>query len=70
MLNRLEIPVVQSMRTVNGEVPLSDISSETATHIASGYLNPQKSRILLGLLLAEGKNITEIASVFARGTDA
>ncbi|PWY88892.1 L-asparaginase [Aspergillus sclerotioniger CBS 115572] len=70
VLNRLEIPVVQSMRTVNGEVPLSDISSETATHIASGYLNPQKSRILLGLLLAEGKNITEIANVFALGTDA
>ncbi|PYH88939.1 L-asparaginase [Aspergillus ellipticus CBS 707.79] len=69
-INRLEIPVVQSMRTVNGDVPLSDVSSDTATHIASGYLNPQKSRVLLGLLLAEGKNITEIAEVFALGTDA
>lgn len=66
----MEIPVVQSMRTVNGEVPLSDVSSDTATHIASGYLNPQKSRILLGLLLSQGKNITEIADVFALGTDA
>ncbi|GKZ23901.1 hypothetical protein AbraIFM66951_010433 [Aspergillus brasiliensis] len=70
VINRLEIPVVQSMRTVNGEVPLSDVSSDTATHIASGYLNPQKSRILLGLLLSQGKNITEIADVFALGTDA
>ncbi|PYH72091.1 asparaginase ahrA [Aspergillus vadensis CBS 113365] len=70
VINRLEIPVVQSMRTVNGEVPLSDVSSDTATHIASGYLNPQKSRILLGLLLSQGKSITEIADVFALGTDA
>lgn len=70
VVNRLSIPVVQSMRTVSGEVPLSDVSSDTATHIASGYLNPQKSRILLGLLLAESKNLTEIGSVFALSTNA
>ena len=69
VLNRLKIPVVQSFRTASGEVPLSDISSTTASHIASGYLNPQKSRILLGLLLAHGKNLTEIADVFAGSTD-
>lgn len=58
------------MRTVNGEVPLSDIESDTAAHIASGYLNPQKSRILLGLLLADAKNLTEIGSAFSLNTDA
>lgn len=56
------------MRTVNGEVPLSDINSTSATHIASGYLNPQKSRILLGLLLSEARNLTDIRSVFSLGT--
>ncbi|RAL07136.1 asparaginase ahrA [Aspergillus homomorphus CBS 101889] len=69
VINRLEIPIVQSMRTVSGEVPLSDVRSDIATHIASGYLNPQKSRILLGLLLAEAKNLTEVAEVFALGTN-
>ncbi|KAF3765289.1 hypothetical protein M406DRAFT_60076 [Cryphonectria parasitica EP155] len=69
VLNRFEIPVVQSFRTASGEVPLSDISSTTASHIASGYLNPQKSRILLGLLLAHGKNLTEIADAFSGSVD-
>ncbi|OJJ37876.1 hypothetical protein ASPWEDRAFT_59204 [Aspergillus wentii DTO 134E9] len=70
VINRFDIPIVQSMRTVSGEVPLSDVSSDTATRIASGYLNPQKSRILLGLLLAKGRNVTQIADVFALGTNA
>ncbi|OQE28485.1 hypothetical protein PENSTE_c003G05625 [Penicillium steckii] len=70
VINRLGIPIIQSMRTVNGEVPLSDVESNSATHIASGYLNPQKSRILLGLLLAKSSNITEIASTFALNTNA
>ncbi|KAI9730941.1 MAG: hypothetical protein M1818_008016 [Claussenomyces sp. TS43310] len=62
VVNRLHIPIVQSFRTGSGEVPLSDVGRDTAPHIASGYLNPQKSRILLGLLLALDKNITEIAA--------
>ncbi|KAK4942889.1 hypothetical protein LTR10_017465 [Elasticomyces elasticus] len=69
VLNRLEIPIVQSFRTASGEVPLSDVSSTTASHIPSGYLNPQKSRILLGLLLAQGKNLTEIAAAFSPSVD-
>lgn len=69
VLNRLQVPVVQSFRSVNGEVPLTDVSSTTASHIATGYLNPQKSRILLGLLLAHGKNLTEIATAFSGSVD-
>ncbi|KAB8295326.1 hypothetical protein EYC80_007228 [Monilinia laxa] len=65
VINRFNIPVVQSTRAPFGEVPLSDISSDTATHIASGYLNPQKSKVLLGILLALGKNITEISDAFS-----
>ncbi|EXJ88747.1 L-asparaginase [Capronia coronata CBS 617.96] len=69
VLNRLKVPVVQSTRANSGEVPLSDIGSTTASHIASGFLDPQKSRILLGLLLAQGKNLTEISAVFHGSTD-
>jgi L-asparaginase len=57
-----KIPVVASTRTGNGEVPSSDESAQ----IASGYLNPAKSRILLGLLLAEGKSVQEIHEAFAK----
>ncbi|KAB8233533.1 asparaginase ahrA [Aspergillus alliaceus] len=56
------IPIVASTRTGNGEVP----SSDETTQIASGYLNPAKSRILLGLLLAEGKSVEEINEAFAK----
>jgi L-asparaginase len=69
ILNNYNIPVAQSMRTNSSEVPLSDVSSQTAMHIASGYLDPEKSRILLGLLLAQGKNMTEIAATFAGSAD-
>ena len=57
-----QIPVVVSTRTGNGEVPTSD----DKTQIASGYLNPSHSRILLGLLLAQEKGIEEIRDVFAK----
>ncbi|KAE8419371.1 Asparaginase/glutaminase [Aspergillus pseudocaelatus] len=56
------IPIVASTRTGNGEVPSSDESSQ----IASGYLNPAKARVLLGLLLAEGKGVEEMRTVFER----
>ncbi|KAL4982826.1 Asparaginase/glutaminase [Aspergillus falconensis] len=56
------IPIVQSTRTGNGEVPYSAEGG-----ISSGFLNPAKSRILLGLLLAEGrKGIEEIRAVFEK----
>jgi L-asparaginase len=69
VINNYGIPIVQSTRAMSGEVPVSDITSDTALHIASGYLNPMKSRILLGLLLAHNKNITEIADAFFGSTD-
>jgi L-asparaginase len=62
------IPIVQSTRVMSGEVPISDISSTTAVHTATEYLSPMKSRILLGLLLAHGKNVTEIADDFVGST--
>ncbi|KAI9647834.1 hypothetical protein NHQ30_004222 [Ciborinia camelliae] len=65
VINRLNIPIVQSTRVENGEVPSSAIYSETAMRIASGYLNPQKSKVLLGILLALGKNPTEIRDAFS-----
>ena len=65
------IPVVLSHRTVNGEVPTADFTGESAkTKIASGMFNPQQSRILLGLLLAEKKNLKEIREVFLKATVA
>jgi L-asparaginase len=52
ILNHDNMPVAQSMRNTSGELPLSDVSSQTAMHSTSGYLDPEKSGILLGLLLA------------------
>lgn len=66
-----KIPVVLSHRTVNGEVPTADITGENEkSQIASGIFNPQQSRVLLGLLLAEGKSLKEIRGVFANATVA
>lgn len=65
-MNRFKIPIVQSYRTNAGEVPLSDVSSTTATHIGSGFYTPQKSRILLGLLLATDNSFADISSAFAQ----
>jgi len=55
---------------MSGEVPTSDVSSDTALHIASGYLNLMKSRILLGILLAHWNYITEIADTFPGSMNA
>jgi len=68
VINNYGIPIVQSTRAMSGEVPISDVSSSTALHIASGYLNPMKSRILLGLLLAHGENMTQISDAFVGST--
>ncbi|KAK2630261.1 hypothetical protein QTJ16_001081 [Diplocarpon rosae] len=62
-------PVIQSTRATSGEVPNSNVARPGAFHIASGYLNPQKSRILLGLLLAQGKTLAEVANAFAPSTN-
>ncbi|KIM98508.1 hypothetical protein OIDMADRAFT_56865 [Oidiodendron maius Zn] len=69
VINNYGIPIVQSTRAMSGEVPTSDISTDSALHIASGYLNPMKSRVLLGILLAHNKNMTQIAKAFAGSTD-
>lgn len=55
------IPVVASTRTGGGEVPPSDEGQ-----IGSGFLNPQKSRIWLGLMLAQGKSMGEIREAFGK----
>ena len=60
-----------SHRTVNGEVPTADLTGANAeTKIASGMFNPQQSRVLLGLLLAEKKGLKEIREVFLKATVA
>ncbi|KAJ5154401.1 L-asparaginase type II [Penicillium coprophilum] len=65
------IPIVLSHRTVNVEVPTAGITGENAkTQIASGMFNPQQSRILLGLLLAEKKGLEEIRQVFLKAAAA
>lgn len=65
------MPVVLSHRTVNGEVPTAAITGEDGkTPIASGFFNPQQSRIMLGLLLAQGKGLQEIRDVFLKATVA
>ncbi|KAL4884363.1 Asparaginase/glutaminase [Aspergillus karnatakaensis] len=54
-------PIVRSTRTGSGEVPYSDSGS-----ISSGFLNPPKARILLGLLLAKGNGVEEIREAFGK----
>ncbi|KAG4431242.1 hypothetical protein IFR05_013283 [Cadophora sp. M221] len=70
VINNYHIPVIKSTRAMSGEVPSTGVASKKALQIASGYLNPMKSRILLGLLLAHGKNLTQIADAFAPSTNA
>ncbi|GAA6014363.1 hypothetical protein JCM10207_005436 [Rhodosporidiobolus poonsookiae] len=53
-------PVVRSTKVNNGVSP----PSEGSTTIASGWLNPVKSRRLLQILLALGKSNDEIREVF------
>ncbi|KAJ5227239.1 uncharacterized protein N7469_007245 [Penicillium citrinum] len=66
-----QIPIILSHRTVNGEVPTADITGDSAkTRIASGMYNPQQARVLLGLLLAEGKKFEDIRTIFGKATVA
>ncbi|ODV61584.1 cytosolic L-asparaginase [Ascoidea rubescens DSM 1968] len=63
------IPVVYSSRTLNGIVPIENlpvvVEGRAFTHaIASGFLNPQKTRILLQLCLNENYSVDEIKRVF------
>lgn len=54
------IPVVRATRTGSGYV------SEKEEGIGSGYFNPQKSRILLSLALAEHANMSKIKAYFSQ----
>lgn len=56
------IPIVHSRRTMDGTVPPED-TPEFA--IGSGFLNPQKSRILLQLCLYSGYSMEQIRTSFS-----
>ena len=57
-LHQQGIPVVMSTRTGAGYVSTKSFA------IGSGFLNPQKSRILLQLALANGADLPQIATYF------
>ncbi|KAL2821721.1 Asparaginase/glutaminase [Aspergillus cavernicola] len=61
LITEESIPIVRSTRTGNGEVPYSESGD-----ISSGFLNPAKSRILLGLLLSKGKGFEDIREAFGK----
>lgn len=66
------LPVVYSKRAMDGMVPTGSLSKLKNSKgepllsnvIASGYLNPQKSRLLLQLCLYEGMSSASIRKVF------
>lgn len=67
------LPIIYSKRSMDGMVPIGSIPTITNEEgekieynnaIASGYLNPQKSRILLQLCLSDGMQINDIKKVF------
>lgn len=57
-LHKQGIPVVMSTRTGTGYVSTKSFA------IGSGFLNPQKSRVLLQLALASGADLPQIATYF------
>ncbi|KAL2798284.1 Asparaginase/glutaminase [Aspergillus keveii] len=63
LIEEKEFPIVRSTRSPSGEVPFSESGDGG---ISSGYLNPQKARVLLGLLLAKGKNFADILEAFGK----
>lgn len=63
----LSKPVVYSKRSMDGMIPIANLpktENGRSNIIASGYLNPEKSRILLQLALAENYCIEETRRVF------
>ncbi|BAP72459.1 L-asparaginase 1 [Kluyveromyces marxianus] len=65
---KLRLPIVYSKRSMDGMVPVANLpiepSNPASTIIASGYLNPEKSRILLQLCLKQKYSIPKIRTVF------
>lgn len=67
--DKFNIPVIYSLRSMSGIVPRENLPKNNNGDyyqgaIASGYLNPQKSRILVQLALHAGYNIDQIKEVF------
>lgn len=64
----LDIPVVYSKRSVDGMVPTANLPTALPNKnynvFASGYLNPEKSRILLQLCLYENYSLEQIGEIF------
>lgn len=62
----LKIPIVYSKRSMDGMVPVANLPSKdnNSNIIASGYLSPEKCRILLQLCISEGYCYQEIKKVF------
>lgn len=69
MILSLSIPVVYSKRSMDGMIPRANLpkqkDNKPCNIIASGYLNPEKSRILLQLCLFEQFSTEEIKDVFS-----
>lgn len=64
--DRLHLPVVFSKRSTDGMVPRGLMPSAGASHlVAGGYLNPQKTRLLLQLCLVEQMDMAGIRAVFS-----
>lgn len=61
-----KIPVVYSKRSMDGMVPMGSLpkNKDYDNAIASGYLNPQKSRILLQLCLLNHFDLKKIKKTF------
>lgn len=65
---KINIPVIYSKRSMDGMIPKANLPKDENGNsnqaIASGYLNPEKSRILLQLCLACDYSIDEVRNVF------
>lgn len=65
--NKFNIPVIYSTRNSNGIVPVGNLPNGAFQYkgaVASGYLNPQKARILLQLCLIEEYSLDKIRETF------
>ena len=64
----VEIPIIYSKRSMDGMIPRANLPKDAKGNsnmcIASGYLSPEKARILLQLCLACNYGIDEIRHVF------
>ncbi|CAI5756218.1 unnamed protein product [Candida verbasci] len=69
-----EYPIIYSKRSMDGKVPIGALPNVIVdgqvqvfnNAVAGGYLNPQKSRILLSLCLNEGYNLEKIKKIFRK----